>query len=242
MQMLKLDTKKKNFLPVVLVKNFKQTSSSIRNAKSAGADGVFLVSNGTMETKELIMILQVNKVLFPDFWMGVNIVGVDARDVFFSLSLHIDNLPDGILIEDTYCGVKGKTYSAESIASEWMKYKEYRENTLYFGGVGFKDSSKPFDIIEATENAQNTMDIVTTSGAKTGKAAEVEKIKAMYESSKKPIALASGISNENIKDYLPYVDYFLVESSIEHNGIICEDRTRKLAETIHEWCPKKKTA
>ena len=53
-----------------------------------------------------------------------------------------------------------------------------------------------------------------------------------------PIALASGISPENVSQYLPYVDAYLVASSIEteeNSGIFVPERAKLLANMIHGY-------
>jgi predicted TIM-barrel enzyme len=61
------------------------------------------------------------------------------------------------------------------------------------------------------------MDVVCTSGPGTGKAADVSKVVAMREAvgTAGAIALASGVTAENVSIYLPYVDAFLVGTGIE---------------------------
>lgn len=59
------------------------------------------------------------------------------------------------------------------------------------------------------------MDVVTTSGPATGQAADIAKIKTMRASlGKTPLAIASGISPENISLYLGVADCFLVATSL----------------------------
>jgi predicted TIM-barrel enzyme len=61
------------------------------------------------------------------------------------------------------------------------------------------------------------MDVVCTSGPGTGKAAQLDKLIAMRHGIGPggAIALASGVTAENVRTYLPYVDAFLVGTGIE---------------------------
>ena len=83
------------------------------------------------------------------------------------------------------------------------------------------------------------MDVITSSGPGTGYAATVEKAKALRSgASGHPLALASGVSPENVDGFLPYVDAYLVASEIEtakYSGILVPERTKLLAERIHAW-------
>jgi predicted TIM-barrel enzyme len=51
-----------------------------------------------------------------------------------------------------------------------------------------------------------------------------------------PLAIASGITPENIEKYLPYVDYFLVATGISKTFDEFDPEKRKLlAQKIHEF-------
>ena len=92
---------------------------------------------------------------------------------------------------------------------------------------------------DAARRAKPWMDVITSSGPGTGYAASVEKAKALRSGAgAHPLALASGVSPENVDGFLPYVDAFLVASEIEtesYSGVLLPDRTRELAERIHAW-------
>ena len=84
------------------------------------------------------------------------------------------------------------------------------------------------------------LDIPTTSGPGTGMAAELEKvvkIKQMLDPEKQ-MALASGVNAQNVVNCLPYVDYFVVASSVETfsmSGILVPQKVKHLAEIIHKY-------
>ena len=63
--------------------------------------------------------------------------------------------------------------------------------------------------------ASRFMDVVTTSGIATGYSADIGKISAFRRGvGDHPLALASGITPENICDYMPWVDAVLVATGI----------------------------
>ena len=71
--------------------------------------------------------------------------------------------------------------------------------------------------------ATHFMDVVCTSGVKTGSAADIEKIRTFRSGcGDKVLALASGVTPENVTDYIPYVDCILVATGqcISNNKII----------------------
>ena len=81
-------------------------------------------------------------------------------------------------------------------------------------GVAFKKQREvsPIHYKLSAEIATGFMDIVCTSGTKTGSAPDVEKIKQFREGCgrEKVLAVASGITPDNITEFIPYLDCVLV--------------------------------
>ena len=49
-------------------------------------------------------------------------------------------------------------------------------------------------------------------------------------------SLASGVTPDNVGDYLPYVDAYLVATGIEEEfGVLDPARTKALADKVHGW-------
>ena len=75
------------------------------------------------------------------------------------------------------------------------------------------------------------MDVITSSGPGTGYAATVEKAKALRSGAgDHPLALASGVSPENVAGFLPYVDAYYI--SLPRKSKL---KNKLLANRIHEW-------
>jgi predicted TIM-barrel enzyme len=93
------------------------------------------------------------------------------------------------------------------------------------------------DLSLAAQIATHYMDVVTTSGPATGEPAEVEKIKTMKKSiGDFPLAIASGITPENVSDCLPYADIFLVATGISKNFFdLDSDKVHRLSRSIHNF-------
>ena len=88
---------------------------------------------------------------------------------------------------------------------------------MYFGGTAFKKQREvnPTDYAKSARIACGYMDVVTTSGIATGHSADLGKISTFREAiGDQPMALASGITPENITDYLPAVDAVLVATGV----------------------------
>jgi predicted TIM-barrel enzyme len=84
------------------------------------------------------------------------------------------------------------------------------------------------------------MDVVTTSGPGTGIAAARAKIVAMKEAvGGFPLAIASGITPDNVADYLDVADCFLVATGISRSFTELDpEKTRTLIERVdaHAGC------
>ena len=93
-----------------------------------------------------------------------------------------------------------------------------------------KYQPQPKDLKFACSWAKMTTDVATTSGVGTGKAANIDKIKLIREYlGKHPMAIASGVSANNVDDYKGIADYLLVASSITTFGeIIVKDKLIEL--------------
>jgi predicted TIM-barrel enzyme len=112
---------------------------------------------------------------------------------------------------------------------------------LYFGGIAFKYQREVPDALlpDAARKASPWVDVVTSSGPGMGYAASIAKAKALRSGAgAHPLALASGVSPENVAGFLSYVDAYLVASEIEtakYSGILVLERTKLLADRIHAW-------
>ena len=117
-------------------------------------------------------------------------------------------------------GRRSDRLAEQPAAAEFVAARRARGWTgLYFGGVAFKyQRDVASDALgQATVLATSYVDVVCTSGPGTGKAAQIDKLVAMRHAvgPEAAIALASGVTAENVAAYLPYVDAFLVGTGIE---------------------------
>lgn len=240
----------KVFLPVIHVTDNKtNVFNNIEICIEAKADGIFLISHGYLNYKELIHLGKEIKNKYPSLWIGYNFLDIKNTEVFPKIAEY-DCEIEGIWIDDSKQGILGAESEAETISKSYLdgetnaKINDFKP-FLYFGGVAFKYCKQPNDLSKSTVEAFSNMDIVTTSGDGTGLSANIKKIKTMYDSlcvfktnnkhnKECSLALASGVSIDNIHTYLPYVDYFLVSSSISDNhDILNKEKTIKLSELIH---------
>lgn len=196
-------------LPVIHVESQEQALRNARIARDAGADGVFLISHGMMTSRALLELQAVVADAQPGWWVGVNCLSMKPDQVFAAVSPKVDGVwTDNAGIDE---GKAEQPYPAKVAALQ----RERAPNCLYFGGVAFKYQREVEDVEAACKLASQYMDVVTTSGSGTGSAANVEKIQRMKQAmGTVPLAIASGITPENVGDYLPHADSFLVATGI----------------------------
>ena len=106
---------------------------------------------------------------------------------------------------------------------------------MYFGGTAFKKQREvdPADYAKSASIACQWMDVVTTSGIATGHSADLGKIETFRKAcGETPLALASGITPENVGDYAPYVDCVLVSTGINIKDDFYNIDTDRLAKLM----------
>jgi len=198
-------------LPVVHVESEHQARRNTDLARQAGADGVFLI-NHFSGCEDLLAIHHKIYEDHPDWWIGVNCLDLDPPEVFQA----VDERVSGIWVD--HAGIDERA-DEQPLAEEASAARERSGWTgLYFGGVAFKYQRPVEDLARAARLAVRDMDVVTTGGPGTGIAAAREKIVAMKEAAGGfPLAIASGITPENVGDYLDVADCFLVATGISRS-------------------------
>lgn len=195
------------------------------------ADGIFLIGH-TMRHSDLIYIYEHVRKHFPNIWIGINFLDtplhgnclrhIDSAKKCDNLNaLWIDGMPNNRLL--------------------------FPSTLQVFGGVAFKykDPHLKGDVLKnACEKAISCVDVATTRGDKTGVVPEISKLQWIqkYLEERIPLALASGVSLENVSLFLPYVDIFLVATSISsmrnnfwHADCLVPEKVKELADKIHGY-------
>jgi uncharacterized protein len=198
-------------LPVIHVDSLEQGHRNTQIARDAGSDGVFLINHG-MADEALLAIHDAVADAHPGWWVGVNCLGLSPEQVFGAVSPTVGGVwVDNAGIEE---GQEDQPYAERVSAVRHSR----APGCLYFGGVAFKYQRHVDDLEAACQVAARYLDVVTTSGPGTGHAAEVEKIRRMKQAlSDTPLAIASGITPENVSDYQPHADSFLVATGISRS-------------------------
>lgn len=202
---------------------------AIANARIAydnGADGIFLIGHSIVH-QELFYIYESVRKQFPGLWIGVNFLDVPVTKIHLL-----------------------KPYLHADINALWFDSLPNQDHNLpssvnLFGGIAFKYiNANPNDeeLKEKCLKASRSINFATTSGNKTGEPPSVEKLAKIktFLKGKTPLALASGVSAHNVTSFLPFVDAFLVATSITardtnrgNHEYLLPEKVKELANLIH---------
>ena len=204
-------------IPVIHTLNLKQVQYNVDICANNGVQDIFIISHEYRNPNDAIYhfrtYLEYIKSKYSSMKVGVNFLQLPTYDaVQEAIKLNFDY----VWADRSYLTEKSTLSIAENIFSD-------KKNIEYFGTVAFKYQNKEEDLIWSCEKAKNLMDVVVTSGSATGKSPNIDKIKNIREFiGDKPLAIASGITTDNISLYKEYVDIFMVASSItdEYESIV----------------------
>lgn len=215
---------KNNIIPVIHVIDQKQVEDNLKTINEVGLDKCFLINHrrNWFHLCEIYTNLKLNE---SGFYFNLN-VGINFLDLNLDASiikLKQYNINPSMIWEDNFLDCEKPRNS--------LDYKG-----LYFGGVAFKYQKQPKEneLEDVCLSAMKVVDVITTSGDYTGKAASINKIEKIKNFiGNFPLAVASGISSENINNYKHLIDYALVASSItDEKEIINKSKLENLIDKI----------
>ncbi|NTW14346.1 MAG: adenine phosphoribosyltransferase [Candidatus Moranbacteria bacterium] len=223
----------KVLLPVIHATDIWQVRENIDVAHQAGADGVFLI-NHAMGYPELVEIYHIVKKEFPRLWIGLNFLGVGSDRI---PELVKETEVDGLWRDDA--GLREDLMNPAVHAEEFWESLGKRRHPpiwdgLYFGGVAFKYQRKVNDLEKVAAASVGLMEVITTSGDATGSPPDIGKILRMRQAiGDWPLAIASGITPENVEPYLTPCDAFLVSTGISYDEVMLNPfRTKEMVDVI----------
>lgn len=226
----------KRFYPVIHCLTPAQTLANVGIALTNGAHGVFLIGHNMVNETLLRFYREVRSVYGEGIWVGINFLDLDPV-------MALKKLPDTAqALWTDNPGIYRYTQKPRTLADEFNETRELLGKKFeYFGGVAFK-GQPPQDLMRETLFSINYVDVTTTSGPETGFPPTPEKIRTMREYLNefrdRKLAVASGITEQNVRQFLPYADYFLVASGIStdfhHLNMY---QTALLSRMVREWRP-----
>ena len=218
-------------LPIIHVVSREQALRNVEISLASGADGAFLISHGAISDDELLTIYGDARAAQPGFWLGINCLSLRPQALF----AHLPPGTQGAWVDDATID----ECSAHQPAAARIQAAQQAHGWegLYFGGVAFKYQRPVRDLAGAARCAAPWMDVVTTSGPGTGQAASPAKVRTMKEALNGfPLGLASGVTPENVNDYLPWTDALLVSTGISYDfDELDPARVRDLVRVVRDW-------
>jgi hypothetical protein len=253
------------FTPVVHVLSAEQALEMVARAVRAGADGVWLISHSRAVSDKALLesVSAAVRAAHPALFIGVNCLSLSAAKTVTevaALAHRIDGVwcdTMGVVAPEELRARAADAASddddavqphpqqraeqfleARAAASSWA-----HAGGLLFGGCSFKyidddDERAPEDEAALMSWGSRYADVLTTSGPGTGLAMNAAKGPALRNNAAgAPTAVASGVSLSNVEEYRPFVDVYLVASSVQGRDFheLDEDKMRALASKIHAF-------
>ena len=227
--------------PVVHINDVATAIAQVDKSFAYGADGVYLIDHGVGgSATTLLSTFEMAKTSHPDRFIGVNILaaGSSARALSHLEKARqrgvISRLPDGLWVDD----------AKRDLATTVALREEYPAMAAVqlLGGTAFKYTRSytddPEKAVQEAKELSPYVDVVTTSGEGTGMAPSVAKIVAMKRAiGDQKLAVASGITVNNIQHYEGAVDQLLVSTSIEtmpYSGVFNDAKLQALISKAHQ--------
>jgi len=209
-------------LPVIHVEHPAEMLTNATLARSCGCDGVFLIAHvgNYFQLEKFYNLLRKE---LPDWWIGINALDLHPTVTFDKIEHGLFPGVNGVW-DDNAEIFHNQDASDQPLAKKIWEGKSVLD-LLYFGGVAFKyvhpllanpqtDEAR-IAVVDAARAAKDYMDVVVTSGPGTGHAADVSKIESMASAcTPTPLGIASGLTLDNVHNYLPYAKFLLVATGI----------------------------
>lgn len=221
-------------LPVIHAESSEQVFRNAELALRAGVDGIWLI-NHEIPWEDLLRIHQELRAAQPTAWIGLNFLELTPYEGVVLSSPPYGAGVSGLWSDQAYIQEEADIKN-QPAANRFLVEKRARAwSGLYFGGVAMKGQRKVEDLESAAKVARHFMDVVCTSGRGTGVQTPLEKVQRLYTALEGfPLAIASGVTPENVKEYLPFVDAFLVATGVSSSFTeLDETLLKKLLENVH---------
>lgn len=183
-------------------------------ATVAGADGVFLISHHGEDAELLELAGPVRNISGrpAQFHVGVNLLGEHSPVTAFRRAR--DAGFDSVWMDRAGVDGAGAGNPALAVARLRQQMLHGERPIEVFAGVAFKYQADEPDPVQAARNAQTLGFVPTTSGSATGHAPLLEKVEAMSRATGRRLAVASGLTPDNIAGFAPHLSHALVATGV----------------------------
>lgn len=202
-------------LPVIHHLDAATTRDQVDLALNAGADGVFLISHDGRDAELLELVPKLREAC-GNFWLGVNLLS--ERDPAAAYRMAATAGFDGVWLD--YCGVDslGANVQALHLARSRRRTSLGLRRLDVFASVAFKYQAPEPRPALAALNALTLGFVPTTSGPATGEAPELSKVRAMWDEADGTLAVASGLTPDNVASFAPYLSHALVATGVSRDA------------------------
>lgn len=192
--------------PVIHLLDSFQAIEQVRVARNQGADGVFLIAHDGHDN-EVISAAELAKLLNPSLRIGINLL---SRTPMAACRAAEKSCLDMVWADDMGVDSRGGNAMAEELA----QFARAHPAIELFASVAFKYRAAEPNPALAAQVAKSFGFVPTTSGAATGSAPDVQKIVSMSAATQGRLAIASGMTPENVASYAPHLSHILVATGI----------------------------
>lgn len=229
--------------PVIHVASVTQVLREMSVAVKHPVDGVFLIDHDANDAR-LLECIRAARSEHTNLFLGANFIRrplLEALDILaraFGRAIPLDAIwaDDAGLNQVTDGNARAQAEARTVSDAISLRREQLGWAGQYFGGVAFKyQAPVAMEFLPRLgEVAGRHVDVPTTSGPGTGQAAETSKLHALRVGlGMHPLALASGITPDNVGEYVGLVDHILVSSGITNPvGNIDEDKLARLLENV----------
>lgn len=215
-------------IPVIHVVNNEQVFDNVEICKRNGINKIFLIDHCSDGKRSLPSYSEEIRERYG-LWVGVNLLGQDIEKLLIKAEEWdlLNFKTDAIWSDD------GLTHFDMDKLMD-IEYKN-TYNGQFFGGLAFKYQKQPDDLNLACQKSKFITDVSVTSGSGTGTAPTKVKIEQIrkYLGTHHPLAIASGVSADNIKSFIGLAQYAMVATSIT-NPVTEIINEQKLIELINQ--------
>jgi hypothetical protein len=209
--------------PVVHHRDLATTLANVELALMSEATGVFLINHGR-QSPDLYHVVADVHAKFPRAWLGINCLDRTAAETLLTAPPFVQGIWADVTGLRSEPGPRDQVvFGATCEALGVRRARGSAWNVEFFGSVAFKCQADEPDPARVAFVAAKLGWTVTTSGPGTGQAADLAKIVAMSAAVRRSdvagtrLALASGITPDNVSSYLAHVDDVLVATGISQD-------------------------
>ncbi len=209
---------------------YKDLETSFAN----GADAI--VFEGS-DFKKLDQYMTEIRKKYPDAVLGVNFLGDDKNLHSYKQTFELAKKHKTQIAWTDFSGVDLIKEAPEVSLHDIESNKP--ETTFYVSGIHMKystliDANKSIE--KSALQAMGWVDGIVITGPKTGVATDPDKARNVRATiGNYPMGAASGVSPENVKDLLPFIDYVLVNTAIaDKNHRIIGEKLKALRKAMGE--------